>query len=211
MLNIPFRNVNIDQFIDYSTASIMFDRVAPQSLAHANWSEEYPYRPSVSFRMLHGTSHFFLQFDVEEEFLRAQATKHNEAVWKDSCVECFLSFDNRETYYNIEFNILGTGLIGYGSADRKARKRLDIGQVERIATFSQITNVGNNKRWQMILIIPKDIFGSNENLLSRGKVFANFYKCGDELPQPHFISWKPIDSPSPNFHQPEFFGEIHFE
>ena len=37
---------------------------------------------------------------------------------------------------------------------------------------------------------------------------ANVYKCGDDLPVPHFISWSPIHTPEPSFHQPTFFGEI---
>ena len=40
---------------------------------------------------------------------------------------------------------------------------------------------------------------------------ANFYKCGDLLQTPHFLSWAPIDLPQPKFHCPEFFGEVTFE
>ena len=40
---------------------------------------------------------------------------------------------------------------------------------------------------------------------------ANFYKCGDRLKQQHYLSWNPIDLPRPNFHCPEFFGELTFE
>jgi len=40
---------------------------------------------------------------------------------------------------------------------------------------------------------------------------ANFYKCGDKLQTPHFLSWAPIDLPKPKFHCPEFFGELVFE
>ena len=38
---------------------------------------------------------------------------------------------------------------------------------------------------------------------------GNFYKCADETMNPHFVSWSPIDLPEPNFHCPEFFGEIY--
>ena len=34
------------------------------------------------------------------------------------------------------------------------------------------------------------------------------YMCSDDLPVPHFISWSPIHTPEPSFHQPIFFGEI---
>ena len=36
-------------------------------------------------------------------------------------------------------------------------------------------------------------------------------KCGDDTAVPHFLSWNPIGAPRPNFHTPEYFGEIHFE
>ena len=39
---------------------------------------------------------------------------------------------------------------------------------------------------------------------------ANVYKCGDLLPVPHFISWNPITTESPDFHRPEFFGQMRF-
>ena len=45
-----------------------------------------------------------------------------------------------------------------------------------------------------------------------GKSFrAHFYKCGDKLQQPHFLSWNAIGNPKPNFHLPQFFGTIVFE
>ena len=40
---------------------------------------------------------------------------------------------------------------------------------------------------------------------------ANFYKCGDELPTPHFLSWNPIEWAEPSFHRPEQFGKLIFE
>ena len=36
------------------------------------------------------------------------------------------------------------------------------------------------------------------------------YKCGDELPHPHFRSWKSIETEKPDFHRPEFFAEVAF-
>ncbi|WP_350005689.1 carbohydrate-binding family 9-like protein, partial [Phocaeicola dorei] len=42
-------------------------------------------------------------------------------------------------------------------------------------------------------------------------VRANFYKCGDELQKPHFLSWSPIKIEKPDFHRPDFFGLLEFE
>ena len=38
---------------------------------------------------------------------------------------------------------------------------------------------------------------------------ANFYKCGDDTAQPHYIAWNAVDHPTPNFHLPQYFGELH--
>ena len=53
---------------------------------------------------------------------------------------------------------------------------------------------------------PKGLW--NLKLVPGGVLYANFYKCGDDTPQPHFISWSPIDLPKPDFHAPQFFGVL---
>jgi hypothetical protein len=47
--------------------------------------------------------------------------------------------------------------------------------------------------------------------LSGVQAQANFYKCGDKLKQPHYLSWKPVLTSNPDFHQPKYFGEISFQ
>jgi hypothetical protein len=64
----------------------------------------------------------------------------------------------------------------------------------------------------MLLDIPKQAMGfAAHELLAGQKIRANFYKCGDKTPEPHFISWNPIDLPKPNFHVPQFFGLLELE
>ena len=68
-----------------------------------NWPE-YGYCPQVQFRMLHGDSAFLLQYKVKEQAVRAVAAGDNDNVWKDSCVEFFVSPADDGIYYNFEFN-----------------------------------------------------------------------------------------------------------
>ena len=66
--------------------------------------------------------------------------------------------------------------------------------------------------WTMYLEIPKQAMGfADHESLAGQRVRANFYKCGDETPEPHFLSWNPIDTPKPDFHLPEFFGLLELE
>jgi hypothetical protein len=63
----------------------------------------------------------------------------------------------------------------------------------------------------MQVSIPVQVLSfSGINDLSGMDAHGNFYKCGDKLKQPHFLSWKPVVLPSPDFHQPRFFGQLSF-
>ena len=37
---------------------------------------------------------------------------------------------------------------------------------------------------------------------------GNFFKCGDDTAQEHYMSWNAVDVPHPNFHLPDYFGRI---
>ena len=60
----------------------------------------------------------------------------------------------------------------------------------------------------LALDIPASTFGLETfaGLQARG----NFYKCGDRLPVPHYLSWAPIGTPKPDFHRPEYFDRLIF-
>ena len=56
-------------------------------------------------------------------------------------------------------------------------------------------------------VIPLEILGIEYNgkpVSMRGK----FNKCAEATSQPHYLSWAPIKTPAPDFHRPEFFGDI---
>ncbi len=55
--------------------------------------------------------------------------------------------------------------------------------------------------------IIKAVYG-NDVLAPGDKISAAFYKCGDNTGRPHYGSWKAIAAESPDFHRPEFFGEL---
>ena len=68
-----------------------------------------------------------------------------------------------------------------------------------------------NFHWQLALLVPvATLFQSNISSLDGIHARCNFYKCGDKLSRPHYLSWKPIKTGKPNFHVPQFFGECQF-
>lgn len=179
------------------------------SIAECNWKADFPYTPSCRFQIGHDDKQIVLHFDVEEENVKASSFSHNQEIWKDSCVEFFVSLDGKKTYFNFEFNPLGVGLIGKGTSNKAERTRLTNEEINEVNAFSTIQGKVGEKKWALILIIPIGLLGLEA--LSGKQIHANFYKCGDDLPKPHFLSWNPIQSDKPNFHLPEFFGNIEFE
>lgn len=201
--------VNDNLELDFSSLKNLFQSVDRNVIDQSPWSAKFPYIPKVDFGILHNSAAIIINYSVEETFVKGQYIRPNENVWEDSCVEFFISLDNKETYFNFEFNVLGTGLIGYGSAVKSDRNRLPSEQIESVSTFTQVSNIAGVKKWEIFLVIPKALLGESD--FSGKIIHANFYKCGDGLPEPHFVAWNYIDNPTPNFHLPQFFGELDFE
>ncbi len=170
----------------------------------------FPYQPEVSFSIAHHIDCIFLKYYIKEKSIRAHYTVTNEPVYEDSCVEFFISFDD-SGYYNLEVNSLGTCLMGFGK-DKIGRQLLPAKIIEKIKSQTVINrNSDACIEWEITLLIPMEMFYHHTIASLTGKnCRANFYKCGDQLPQPHFICWNPIEAPEPNFHLSQFFGTITF-
>jgi len=189
-------------------------QVPSYPIACANW-KDFPYTPIVQVKIAHTPSHLLLHYHVQEKNIRAKCTQPNQEVWKDSCVEFFISLDNRKTYYSFEFNCIGTPLLRYNTAPNVGSLATTAVMDKMIISSVMDRNFADAKSrdvvWQLTAAIPFTCFFAHRVVSLSGKVVhANFYKCGDELEEPHFLSMFPISTPKPNFHCPNFFGELAF-
>lgn len=192
--------------------SFLLDKEDKNKLNQVPWAE-YNYLPCVHFAIAYGSDCIFLKYYVKEKYLRAENVAPNTAVYQDTCVEFFIRFENQKAYYNFEFNCIGTMLIGFGES-KADRELLDGQLISQIKYQSVINNdhPDSDQYWELTVAIPFTLFGyTNMFFINGKKCRANFYKCGDNLPTPHFITWSNISSPEPNFHLPEFFGTLHFQ
>lgn len=204
-LKIADSNFTINQ------VSFLLDRIKKNEIDQIPW-KGHPYAPVAQWAMAYSNDCIFLKYYVTEKSIRAVNNTINSAVWEDSCVEFFISFDEEETYYNLEFNCIGTARVGYGVA-KNDRELLPVQLISQIKYMSVISNPlpSGNIHWELTLSIPNNLFCFNKVEALKGKKCrANFYKCGDNLSTPHFISWSGIKSATPDFHLPQFFGALHF-
>ncbi len=210
-INIPFIE-NVHNLAYPEMDQVMELNASKGDISEVNW-ESYPYKPSASFRIARSSTHLVIMYDVRGLDLRAVTLEDNGPVWEDSCCEFFVSDTSDGTYYNFELNCIGTLL----ASKRRSRNDADMfsqEQLSRITRHStlerkQIEENGVIRTWGTALCIPFDLIGLDGNSLPES-IKANFYKCADLAAHPHYVSWNRIDIPQPDFHRPDFFGELKF-
>ena len=206
-------------FGDYPDLAEVSARLDNSFIAHeigeVNWNQ-YPYKPSVAFKIAYDDNEIFIRFYVREERVKAEKSSDNQMVCEDSCVEFFVSPEVDGTYYNFEFNTIGTTLLGFGTG-RNDNTLADTSVVSGIRRLSSagstpFTERGDIKEWTLTVAIPLETFFRHKIKDLPGKSFrANFYKCGDLLSVPHYLTWNRVETEKPDYHRPEYFGILRFE
>lgn len=201
-----FENQDLDTALELGGAR--FD------VACVNWPQTFPYAPLCSGRIARAEDALVVDFRVSGLDLRAQNTEDNGRQWEDSCVEVFIQDPEDKTYYNFEINALGKVLACCGET-REGRERRPEEEMEDILRFGQLEaegplDEGGIWTWRVGVVIPFELIGIDPENLPHC-IRANFYKCGDKTAHPHYLSWNPIDTPKPDFHRPDFFGELIFD
>jgi len=210
-LNVPYISTAL-----YNTStddlSGIFSFIEPNKLENEPWFNGVV-KPEVTFRIAYGDDALFLKFDVKEKYFRAVHKEINDTVYEDTCVEFFIGFEEGEAYYNFEFNALGTPLAGYGKGkERIWTDPLLVNTIKRAGIIKIVENEELPYQWELTVVIPFTAFYNHSITSLQGiKTRSNFYKCGDELPEPHFLSWNNIIAAEPNFHLPQYFGELNFD
>ncbi|AHF16070.1 carbohydrate-binding family 9-like protein [Niabella soli] len=185
-----------------------------QAVDVVNWPD-YPYCPQVAFRIAYTDKAILIHYKVTESDVRAVATKDNGRVWEDACVEFFIAPEGDSNYYNFEFNCIGRLLLHGGApGSRNMASDSILSLVERWTSLG--TNAIDEQpgaiNWELTAIIPYEAFFLHNIHSMKGKqARGNFYKCGDHLKTPHFLSWSPIHLEKPMFHCPEYFGVLQFD
>jgi len=179
-----------------------------------NW-EGYSYKPGVQLSMAYSDNEIFLKYYIHENYFKAEKTEPNQRVCEDSCVEFFVSPEEDGIYYNMEFNGIGTCHMGSGT-ERTNNKKVN---PEIISGIRRYSSAGSNPlkerigeySWNITIAIPFEVFFLHKIKDLKGKTFrANFYKCGDNLLVPHYVTWNPVGTLKPDYHQPEYFGMLKF-
>lgn len=208
-LNVPqidLEGKDLDTVLETEAASFHVDCV--------NWPQDFPYAPLCSGRIARTHDALLVDFRVSGLDLRVRNFEDNGSQWEDSCVEFFVQDPDGSCYYNFEINALGK-ILSCSGADRHHRVCRSPREMEQILRFAQNPTPTAESpadwegihAWRVAVQIPFRLIGVNPERLP-ASLKANFYKCGDLTAHPHYLSWSPVGTATPDFHRPEFFGEL---
>lgn len=201
--------------IEVELASSILDKFGSEhKIDMLNWADKFPYKPITYFNIGRSKESIFIKYLVNGTMLKAIYSADQEPVHEDSCVEFFCKMPDSESYINFEFNCIGTC--------KSARRTSRINQVyplttEELIQIKRYPALGRRAfkemegmfEWDLTVKIPMSIIGIDPSNLPE-KLLGNFYKCADGTDSPHYVTWNPIKSVEPDFHRPEFFGELYF-
>jgi len=180
-----------------------------------NWPKEYSYRPISIFNIARSKDSIYIKYNVHGSMIRAIYPNDQEPVNEDSCVEFFCKLPEDDSYMNFEFNCIGTC-----KASKRISRNIDVVPYskEALLQIERCPSVGRRAfkemegmfEWDLTVKIPFQILNIDPNHLPE-KLLGNFNKCADGTDSKHYVTWSPITSEKPDFHRPEFFGELLFE
>lgn len=209
------KNLTIPYIQQTGNTFPFFNLSKPIAIDIMPWQHEGD-KPTVYVAMAHDDAHIYLQYTVQENSIIAKTTTNNGPVWQDSCVELFIMPEADGIFYNFEFNCIGAKLL-YAGKTRNERTPADDATIDKIITESTLGHEPFEEKkgyfdWTLTVVIPLSCFFQHTIKTLKGKTSkGNFYKCGDGLSQPHYLAWNNIETPNPDFHTPQYFGEIMFE
>lgn len=209
------KNLTIPYIQQTGNTFPFFDLSKPIAIDITPWQHEGD-KPIVYVATAHDDAHIYLQYTVQENSIIAKTTTNNGPVWQDSCVEFFIMPEADGIFYNFEFNCIGAKLL-YAGKTRNERTPADDATLDKIITESTLGHEPFEEKkgyfeWTLTVVIPLSCFFQHTIKTLKGKTSkGNFYKCGDGLSQPHYLAWNNIETPNPDFHTPQYFGEIVFE
>ena len=208
---IPYCPCFADKSIEHTNA-LMDDKGVSLSIDQANWHEQFPYKPLTSVYLARTDQMLYVKWHVVGVMLKAVYTRDGEAVFNDSCVEFFCKTPGSEYYYNLEFNAIGTARCARRRSREEDVQPFDEEQYRQILRYSSLgrrpfCEIDGQFVWDLCVAIPLPLLGIDSAHLPK-MLLGNFYKCADDTQARHYLSWSPVPTKQPDFHQPQYFGEL---
>jgi hypothetical protein len=176
--------------------------------------------PVVRVKLAYDQDGLYAIFKVEDRYVCARKHVYQERVCEDSCVEFFFTpcEDINNGYFNLEVNCGGTVFFQHQLGRHIVDKPVSVPDFNQLIIAHSLPKIVDPEitesiTWVVEYCLPFAILANYAPLIqpSSGVTWrVNFYKCADACSYPHWLTWSPVDLPTPDFHRPEFFGDLIF-
>lgn len=192
-----------------------------QAIELSNYMGDYPkHFPHVFVKIAYDTDALYVIFRVRDQYVLAVTQDYQGSVYQDSCVEFFFTpfAEVSPGYFNLEMNCGGTALFNFQKQPRTDVIKIERRDFEQIAvahTLPKIVTpeIQDTLTWIVEYRMPYSILRkyTNVTIPEEGTQWrGNFYKCADNSSFPHWLTWSSVDYDRPNFHLPDYFGDLVF-
>ena len=198
--------MSVYQSLTFSSAPI-WERVPVGAIRQFHWESDPPYRPHSFFQLCFVKNRgVYARLWSDETNLRTVCTRRDEAVWEDSCLECFLQPQKGGGYLNVEMNPNGVFLAQWGSGRDDRVFVRDLSALSPVVTPMHV-----DTGWGVELFVPCDLLEALSGAPFRataGSYRFCCFKCGDKTVHPHYASFAPMGKNPPGFHDPARFATL---
>lgn len=153
---------------------------------------------------------FYVRQQAKEPIIRAEHFTPLSPVCEDSYMEFFFSLGADDRYFNFEINPNACFEIGFGLYRENRIRICHKTEHEAFHPVCKRTLDGWTAEYRIPIEFLRLFYPAYQ--LEPGVRFrANCYKCGDLTVHQHYLSWNPVETRTPDFHRPEFFGQMLLE
>jgi hypothetical protein len=163
---------------------------------------------STGVRLLWSPDEIYIRFvcRYRELFVFEKADRpdgRRDHLWDRDVAETFLQPDRFGEKYYSEFEVSPNGFW----IDLAITPSADL-QDLRSGLRRSVQVAASEKVWTAILAIPIKSVTSKFDPQQPWR--ANFFRCEGRDPNRAYLSWRPTNTPEPNFHVPQQFGSLQF-
>ena len=155
-------------------------------------------------RLLWSSERLFIRFccRYREVYVYEGSNARRDKLWLRDVAEAFIRRGSNESRHYLEFEVSPNG----------DWLDLDISQGEKSHLFcdlkSRVVMDPDAGIWTAELAIPVNCLTT---ALDPNEIWRlNLFRIEGREPNRFYSAWQPTHTPKPNFHVPEFFGELHF-
>ena len=209
----PSLTDNLDQGAWQRAGALLIEQFRPESSGH---------RPTTAAKLLYDRAALYLQFRVQDRYVRCVNAGFGHRVWEDSCVEWFVKPKSGKGYFNLELNCGGAFTCSYiedpartpsGFARSTHMTADEARQIRVHASMPGVlaAEIPGPVLWSVSAALPLSVLETYVGPLGdpSGQAWrGNFYKCADLSSHPHWGSWAPVGEK--DFHRPQDFGTLRF-